>query len=193
MPAARGQPGPGDPPTFPEAIAQWRLDLRTAVKATSSLPSAVFHSRDAMLEAHLAEATEDMLVRLLEPPPELQEPQPAGERRLEVVGADELRALPRLLRAAGDPVDLDDCLIAERLAVLADASTTGNDAVAATAAALLRDHFGIAPGNAPARVAAQLAAALPTASDDAAIAAAAAELCRRLLDPRGMPPAGGTA
>jgi hypothetical protein len=191
MPAARGQPGPGDPPSFPEAIAQWRLDLRTAVKATSSLPSAVFHSRDAMLEAHLAEATEDMLARLLEPPPALHEPQPAGERRIETVGADELRALPGRLRGDGEPpVGLDDCLVAESLAVLADASTTGNGAAAAAAAALLRDRFGIAPGSTPAAVAAQLAALLPSAGDEQALAAAAAAVCQHLA---ATPSDGGAA
>lgn len=188
MPAARGQPGPGDPPSFSEAIAQWQLELRTAVKATSSLPSAIFHSRDAMLEAHLAEATEDMLARLLEPPPALHEPQAAGERRIETVGADELRALPDRLRGNGDPpVELDDCLVAESLAVLVDASTTGTGAAAAAAAALLRDRFGITPGSAPAAVAAQLAAQLPSAGDEQALAAA---LCRQLAAGR---PTGGTA
>ena len=40
---------------FREAVAQWRLNLRTEVKKSSSRPSAMFDASDPMPETGLAE------------------------------------------------------------------------------------------------------------------------------------------
>jgi hypothetical protein len=154
----------GKEPHFPEAVAQWRLALRTELKSASSLPTTLFHTRDAMLEAYLAEATESMLARLHEPAPAVKEPEQPGEKRMEIVTPDELRALPARLRSAGDAVvGLDDHLPAENLAVLADACCSGHEAAAAGAAALLRRLFAIEPEPDPQAAASQLLGCLQQA------------------------------
>lgn len=129
---------------FPEAIAQWRLALRTEVKSTSALPTAIFHSRDAMLETLLAETNEPMLSQLQEPGAHLKTPQAGGEQRIEVVRPEELRALPALLRDdPGHPIAIDDHLTIEVLTVLADTCGNCDAAAVAGAVAMLRNHFGI--------------------------------------------------
>jgi hypothetical protein len=181
MALRRSRPRPDDPPPFPEAVAQWRLSLRTQVKSASSLPTAIFHAGDATLEALLAESAEPMLARLHEPSPGAAQALPAGEQRIESVGIDELRGLPRRLREHGEAsVDLDDHLTAEGIAVLTDAC--GSDvAPAATAArALLRQRFGIAPGEDPTATATRIAGIVQANADDEDAAAAVATLCQRI-------------
>jgi len=158
MPSRHPQDQPADAPSFWEAIAQWQLSLRTAVKSTSSLPSAVFHACDATLEAQLAESTEGMLARLLEPPPEVVQVHPDGERRIESVATDELRSLPARLAGADGPgaADLDDRLRAETLAVLTDVCCSDPEEAARAAAAALQRHFGARPDDDPLAVAGQL-------------------------------------
>ena len=130
---------------FPEAIAQWRLALRTEVKSTSALPTAMFHSRDAMLETLLAETNEPMLAQLQEPGAHLTAKQAGGEQRIEVVRPEELRALPGQLRDdPGSRIDLDDHLTTEMLTVLADTCSDCDAAAVAGVVAMLRHHFGIA-------------------------------------------------
>jgi len=134
-------------PSFPEAIAQWRLLLRTELKSASTLPTSMFHTRDAMLEAYLAEATESMLARLHEPAPAVKAPEQRGEQRLEIVKPEELQSLPQRLNEGGEAaIDLDDHLPAESLAVLTDACCSGHEAAAVGAASLLQREFGIEPG-----------------------------------------------
>ena len=96
--------------SFPEAVAQWRLTLRTEVKTTSSLPTSVFHGRDATLEAMLAASTEAMLARLQTPSRAANAGAAAvAGQRLERIGVAELQVLPILLRAGGDrPPRIDD-------------------------------------------------------------------------------------
>lgn len=131
---------------LPEAVAQWQLTLRTEVKAASALPTAMFHTRDAMLETLLAETNETMLARLHEPDSALARPASAGEQRIEVVEPAELQALPARIRE-GDAaaIDVDDHLLAESIAVLADACCSGHAASAAGAVWLLRRLFEIEP------------------------------------------------
>jgi hypothetical protein len=193
VPIARGKPmssrpkapAASAPPHFPEAVAQWRLALRTEVKSTSSLPSSVFHARDSMLESLLAETTEGMLTRLLEPGPDVARASagPGEERAVESVTADELRTLPRRLGGLEQfRVDVDDHLVAEGLAVLTDACTTGSAAVAAAAAEVLRRQFGATADADPAALALQLARGVQAASADRPGAEAElASLCQRLV------------
>lgn len=146
MSSRRPDPRPDEASHFPEAIAQWRLALRTEVKSTSALPTAIFHSRDAMLETLLAETNEPMLSQLQEPGAHLKEPQAGGEQRIEVVRPDELRALPALLRDdAGNPIAIDDHLTIEMLTVLADTCGNCDAAAVAGAVAVLRNHFDLDP------------------------------------------------
>lgn len=145
MPSRRPDPNQDAASRFPEAIAQWRLALRTEVKSTSALPTAMFHSRDAMLETLLAETNEPMLAQLQEPGAHLKAPQAGGEQRIEVVRPEELRALPAQLRDdRGSHIDLDDHLTTEMLTVLADTCGNCDAAAVAGAVAMLRHHFGIA-------------------------------------------------
>lgn len=132
--------------SFPEAVAQWRLTLRTEVKSTSSLPTSVFHARDATLEAMLAASTEAMLARLQTPSRAAPSPVGAGGgQRLERIDAAELRALPARLRDDGARLPrVDDGARTEAIGVLADAALGADPAAAATAADLLRQRFGIA-------------------------------------------------
>jgi hypothetical protein len=131
--------------SFPEAVAQWRLTLRTEVKTTSSLPTSVFHARDATLEAMLAASTEAMLARLQTP----NRPTPSAAavvagQRLERIDPAELQALPLRLRADGDRLPrIDDGARTEALGVLADAALGADPAAAATAADLLHQRLRI--------------------------------------------------
>lgn len=146
---------------FPEAIAQWRLALRTEVKSSSSLPTTVFHSRDPMLEALIAERAETMLAQLHEPAEPVAAPSTPCEKRIEIVLPDEMRTLPQRLRdSAPARIGVDDHLDDESLAVLADACFCGHEAAAVGATWLLRRHFGIAADTDPADAASRLAACL---------------------------------
>lgn len=131
--------------SFPEAVAQWRLTLRTEVKNTSSLPTSVFHARDATLEALLAASTETMLARLQTP--ERATGTGAGfgaGQRLERIEVAELRSLPTVLRAGGAGTPrVDDHARTEALGVLVDAALGPDTAAAATAAELLRQRFAV--------------------------------------------------
>ena len=146
---------------FPEQVAQWRLALRTEVKSSSSLPTTVFHSRDPMLEALIAERAENMLAQLHEPSGPVAAPSAPCEKRIEVVLPDEMRTLPQRLRdGAPAHIGVDDHLVDETLAVLADACFSGHETAAIGATWLLRRHFGIAAESAPAESASRLAACL---------------------------------
>lgn len=136
-------------PTFGEAVAQWRLALRTEVKRSSSLPTSMFDACDPMLETRLAETTEAMLALLHEPDQAIAQPAELGEKRLEKVSAAELAALPNLVRGSGcdaaPSLDVDDGLDAEYLGVLTDTCATADGQARAGAASLLVRDFGIAP------------------------------------------------
>ncbi|MBL8752802.1 MAG: hypothetical protein JNK15_05830 [Planctomycetes bacterium] len=131
--------------SYPTALAQHQLDLRTEVKRSSALPSSVFAAFDPMVESLLAETAESMLSRLQEPPPETTTPPPEGaDKRLETVAMAELMALPARI-AAGGPIDLhlDAGLAGEYLAVLTDACGCGHEPTAKHATTLLHRDFGI--------------------------------------------------
>jgi hypothetical protein len=168
--------------SFPEAVAQWRLQLRTEVKAASSLPTSVFHSRDAMLEAMLAETAETMLASLPPEPAAAAGGDNDGEQRIEHVSRDEIAALPRHLAAGPNtPLDVDDHRAAESLAVLADACLTGDATSAPIAADLLRAQFGIAPDQALAAATAQVQHVLrQTLRGAPGAEVASAQLCQRI-------------
>lgn len=182
---------------FPEAVAQWRLTLRTEVKNSSALPTSVFHARDATLEAMLAASTEAMLARLQTPTATLAAPPTgAGAQRVEVVAAAELRALPDQLRL-DDPATprLDDHALAEALAALVDAALGPDAQAAQTAARLLRDRFAVGADGDPAAAAAHLRTCLMAglAPDDAggpAIDAVARAVVAAIA---ALPPAGAKA
>jgi hypothetical protein len=135
-------------PAFGEAVAQWRLALRTEVKRASSLPTSMFDACDPMLETRLAETTEAMLALLHEPDQTLAQPTEPGEKRLEQVAAAELAALPNRIRSdhqgAASP-DVDTHLDVEYLGILTDTCSTADGDARAGAAALLVRDFGIAP------------------------------------------------
>jgi hypothetical protein len=133
--------------SFREAIASWRLALRTEVKKSSSLPTAMFDACDPMLETRLAETAETLLARLQEPSDALANGHgAAGEQRLEVVGAHELSTLPQRLVAGAEAAgDLQDGLTAEYLGILADTCCTGTGSLRRCALARLQQDFGVAP------------------------------------------------
>lgn len=136
-------------PAFGEAVAQWRLALRTEVKRASSLPTSMFDACDPMLETRLAETTEAMLALLHEPDQAIAQPAESGEKRLEQVAAAELAALPNRIHgtgvAAAAQLDVDDGLDAEYLGILTDTCTTAEGQARAGATSLLVRDFGIAP------------------------------------------------
>lgn len=136
-------------PAFGEAVAQWRLALRTEVKRASSLPTSMFDACDPMLETRLAETTEAMLALLHEPDQAIAQPAENGEKRLEQVAAAELAALPNRIRGTGvaeaAPLDVDGGLEAEYLGILTDTCTTADGEARAGANSLLARDFGIAP------------------------------------------------
>lgn len=146
--SSRPAPTPDDPASYPEAVAQWRLAVRTEVKRASALPTAVFDTCDPMIETQLAQTAEAMLSYLHEPT--AVAPSGSGEesdKRLEPVTADELRRLPPLVAPDALAVpDLDAGTAAEYLAVLADACDSGDAAAVACALALLQRDFDLEPG-----------------------------------------------
>ena len=88
----RPEPTPTGP-AFGEAVAQWHLALRTEVKKSSALPTAMFDACDPMVETRLVETAESMLACLQEPAPRLAQPA-AGELRIEHVDAARGHPLP---------------------------------------------------------------------------------------------------
>lgn len=193
---------PPDVPAYGEAVAQWRLQLRTEVKRASSLPTSMFDACDPMLETRLAETTEAMLAQLHEPDAALASPQKDGEKRLEQVTSDELAHLPRRLGDGRDarPLGIDDDLAAEYLGVLTDTCTTATGAARHGAAQLLVRDFGIDPAADLTSSAERLAEALQeTRTKDldqacARIAAAIAVAMQQQEPPHpGSPPARGGA
>lgn len=133
--------------SFREAIANWRLALHTEVKRSSSLPTAMFDACDPMLEARLAESAELMLAQLHEPDARLSaEDNGPGDQRLEVIGDDELVALPDRIAgsAAGeDELDLGTGLASEYLGILADVCCTAHDDLQERAVQRLCLDFGV--------------------------------------------------
>lgn len=145
MASAGDLPADG-PMDYREAVAQWRLELRTEVKRSSSLPSSMFDACDPMLETHLAGKAEAMLSALHAPPDpnELQATHPQTDPALELqdrgelVSAAELRSLPARIQLASPPIaSLDAGLDEEYLAVLAELCATSNSATLARASELL--------------------------------------------------------
>lgn len=130
--------------SFHEAIAQWRLQVRTEVKKASALPTAMFDACDPMLETRLCESVEAMLGQLQEPPAHVAEA--PGEQRLETIREAELKALPAQL--VGDEVageDLGAGTAAEYLAVLADTCCTATGHAQQQAVRRLVQDFGADP------------------------------------------------
>lgn len=128
---------------FREALARWRLDLRTEVKKSSSLPTAMFDACDPMLETRLAETARAMLARLqgTEPPTDTATGPPV-EKRLEKVTLGDLQKLPNQIAATGTgPVDLEEGLFAEYLAILVDTCCNATGASQQGAAHLLARDF----------------------------------------------------
>lgn len=184
---------PPDVPAYGEAVAQWRLQLRTEVKRASSLPTSMFDACDPMLETRLAETTEAMLACLHEPDAAVASPQQDGEKRLEQVADDELARLPRLLGDGRDAraIGLDDDLVAEYLGVLTDTCTTATGAARHGAAQLLMRDFGIEPTADLASSARRIAAALQETSTqelDQACARIAAAIAVALQQQEQPPP-----
>lgn len=131
---------------FREAVAQWRLNLRTEVKKSSSLPSAMFDACDPMLETRLAESAEAMLTCLQEPEGHLRDPGDAAEKRLERVSPLELQQLPGRIAAVDVvPLDLRTGLLAEYLGILADTACTANGPAQHGAVQLLQRDFSLPP------------------------------------------------
>lgn len=134
--------------SFREAIATWRLNLRTEVKKASALPTAMFDACDPMLEARLAETAEAMFSRLQEPDPVVAGEGADHEPRLELVVADELRALPRRIAAAEDrALDLTEGNAAEYLGILVDACCTAPPQLQPFAVRRLSEDFGVQGGD----------------------------------------------
>jgi hypothetical protein len=183
MSPPRHEPPRHDQATFAEAVAQWRLALRTEVKSTSSLPTTIFHASDPMLEVLLAETTERMLSSL--PPQPAAAPgqdEGGGHQRVEVVHPAEIAALPRQLDTRGDPpLDVDDHLTAEALTVLADACLAGPTPSSLVAARLLRTRFAVDPAQALDVAAAHLRQCLRTTPRPPRDDASTHELCQRIV------------
>ncbi|MBL9078834.1 MAG: hypothetical protein JNL08_15115 [Planctomycetes bacterium] len=129
---------------FRAAVAQWRLNLRTEVKKSSSLPSAMFDACDPMLETRLAESAEAMLACLQEPEDRLRDPGDSTEKRLERVADDELRRLPaRIASIEVVPLHLRTGLLAEYLGILTDTACVANGPAQHGAVQLLQRDFGV--------------------------------------------------
>ncbi|MCU0864091.1 MAG: hypothetical protein MUC36_09880 [Planctomycetes bacterium] len=142
MPQRREEPAQGT--GFTEAIAQWRLQLRTEVKRASSLPSSMFDACDPMLETRLCETAESMLNRLPQPAAGLDRPAPSGEQRIESVSRDELRRLPQRIHGGPlPPAELDQGLGDEFLAILADLCHAEGGTARERAAQLLVQECGL--------------------------------------------------
>ncbi len=160
-----------DSANFHEAIAQWRLNLRTEVKRSSSLPTAMFDACDPMLETRLAESAEAMLACLQEPDPHVAgEPTPVAERRIETVTADEVAGLIRRLgtTAPAERADLDVALHNEYFSILADACCSEATPIRHSAARLLRRDFALTAPNHLPQLACMLATQLDAAADGSA-------------------------
>lgn len=142
------KPTNGSQDGFREAIARWRLDLRTEVKKSSSLPTAMFDACDPMLETRLAETARSMLERL-----QAQEAAAAGasqgaEKRLERVTPADLKKLPAQIAAMQPaPLDLEAGLLPEYLGILADTCSHATGAPLEGAARLLARDFGLSTTN----------------------------------------------
>ncbi len=132
---------------FREAVAQWRLNLRTEVKKSSSLPSAMFDACDPMLETRLAESAEAMLACLQEPGDHLRDPGDSIEKRLEQVSLEELRQLPaRIAAVEVVPLELRTGLLAEYLGILTDTACVANGPAQHGALQLLQRDFALTAG-----------------------------------------------
>lgn len=170
-----------DAATFSEAVAQWRLAVRTEVKRSSLLPTSMFDACDPMLETRLAETAETMLARLMGRDTQLSGSGPAGEKRLESVTSDELRDLPRRIGSGANPtLDLDHGLLAEYLAVLTDSCRSAQPAAQAGAVQLLARDFGITLHGDAATIAATLLQSVQAAISDPAADADVGEMCQRI-------------
>ena len=184
-------------PAFGEAVAQWRLALRTEVKRASSLPTSMFDACDPMLETRLAETTEAMLALLHEPDQAIAQPQEQGEKRLEQVSLAELAALPNRIRSGGSAgirLDVDHGLDVEYLGILTDTCSTADGDARTGAASLLVRDFGIAPDADLERATRELAAGMQDTVQPETIDA----VCRRIaaavaLAAHQDPAAGGRA
>ena len=135
-----------DATAFREVISQWQLAARTEVKRASSLPSSMFDAADAMVEARLAETVEAMMGLLHRPDVRAPTDRASGEhleRRAEQVSAEELRALPTMIRRDVARADLDDLVSSEYLNLLIDACTTGDAEVRRGARELLAQDFAV--------------------------------------------------
>ncbi len=137
----------GGAANFREAIARWRLDLRTEVKRTSSLPTAMFDACDPMLETRLAETAQAMLARLQgTAPPATATDAAMVEKRLERVTGTDMAKLPRQIAAMADEqLDLEEGLAAEYLGILADACAHASGTAHLGAAHLLARDFALGP------------------------------------------------
>ncbi|MEO6597645.1 MAG: hypothetical protein ABIP94_23115 [Planctomycetota bacterium] len=169
---------------FREAVAQWRLTLRTEVKRASSLPTAMFDACDPMLETRLAETAESMLTRLQQPVAEVRAAEdPNAEKRIERVAPNELKALP--LRIAGPAVHLalDADLAAEYLGILTDMCCVATGNPQAGAVHLLQRDFGLSHTTDLAqltRLLAQRVQSAATAAPDTTADDALTEVCQRV-------------
>lgn len=190
----RERPGTGAGEDFREAVAQWRLNLRTEVKKASSLPSAMFDACDPMLETRLAESAEAMLACLQEPADHLRDPGDRADKRLEHVAAAELRALPQRIGAIDDErLDLRTGLSSEYLGILIDTACLGVGPARHGALQLLQRDFDVQPGSDAAALADLLARQVhDVVADDAAQPVPDAEqvtlACQRLLAALALPP-----
>lgn len=171
-----------DAASFSEAVAQWRLAVRTEVKRSSLLPTSMFDACDPMLETRLAETAEAMLARLHGPDAQVAGPAAAGvEKRLESVSTDELRELPLRIGSGADPtLDLDHGLLAEYLAVLTDSCRSGQPAAQAGAVQLLARDFGITLQGDAATIAATLLQSVQQAITDPVAGDDVDEWCQRI-------------
>lgn len=154
----RERPGHANSEDFREAVAQWRLNVRTEVKKASSLPSAMFDACDPMLETRLAESAEAMLACLQEPADHLRDPGDLADKRLEHVPPEDLRALPQRIGTIDDEaLDLRTGLSTEYLGILIDTACVAVGPAQHGALQLLQRDFDVQPGNDAAALAELLA------------------------------------
>ncbi len=134
---------------FREAIAHWRLALRTEVKRCSSLPSSMFDACDPMLETRLADTAETVLMSLLGKPPRPSDDDPVEHvpERREQVSSAELRMLPGRAAAPLDDdlraTELSAGLDEEYLAILTDICCNSAGEPLRHALLLLDRDFGV--------------------------------------------------
>lgn len=142
--SARGpQAGVATGQDYREALAQWRLDVRTQCKRVSSLPTTMFDATDPMLEMRLAEVTETMLHELRSPDIRHMDPE-MEDLRLEPIDDTELRLLPERFRSRDTgQVDLLSHLADEYLGILADACQDDDPMLRRQAAGHLTHDFGV--------------------------------------------------